>query len=860
MSDARTHEEPTAPPDDSTVRVVAIGASAGGLEALQLFLRAVPADTGLAFVIVQHLAPTGGGMLVELLQRETDLPVAQVTDGMELAGDHVYVIPPASDMSIANDRLRLLEPHAPRGLRLPVDYFFRALAVDRRADSIGVVLSGTGSDGTLGLRDIKECAGTVFVQDPATAKFDGMPRSAISAQLADVVAPAEELPARILDFLRHTRAAAAPGSASIDADLDGLEKVMIVLRERTGQDFLAYKPSTKGRRIARRMALHQLAHIEDYVRLLQDDPVEVDLLAKELLIGVTSFFRDPNVWSWLAEHTIPELLDQHPGETLRAWVAGCSTGEEAYSLAIAFRETVDAARMPHPCSLKVFATDLDRDAIERARIGRYPANIAADVSEERLERWFVEVEDGFQIRPEIREMIVFAQQNLVMDPPFTRLDLMSCRNLLIYFNPELQQRVIRLAHYSLAPGGTLVLGSSETIGTSTDLFETLAPKERVYRRRETADTGPFVEFPFRSTSGRSLPAPRAAAAAAAPALQSAVNELLLREHTPPAVLTTPDGEILYVSGRIGRYLEPAAGTATTNALKMARAELGDQLRDAFDEARRTGATATTRAERVSIDGAERAVDITARLLDAPDQLAGTVMVVFDDVVPDQDGRTAAPDPDERVVVLTNELRRAREHLQALNEEMQTSQEELRSVNEEMQSTNEELQSTNEELSTSQEELQSMNEELQTVNSELRAKVDELSLVGDDLRNLLDSTDIAVLFLDAQRGVRRFTPRMSEIIKLQQNDVGRPITDLATDLDYPDFAADVDAVLASEQPRERDAPASGGRWYRVRVMPYRTQRQVVDGTVITFLDISSSKQLEQRLRDAADQPDAEGDEA
>jgi two-component system CheB/CheR fusion protein len=477
--------------------IVGIGASAGGLEALEQFLGHVPRDSGLGFVVVQHLDPTHKGIMVELLQRGTAMPILQITDRMKVEPNHVYVIPPNKDLSILHGVLHLLDPVAPRGLRLPIDYFFRSLADDQHERCIGVILSGMGSDGTLGLRAIKEKAGAVFVQAPASAKFDSMPRMAIDAGLADVVAPAEELPGKIIDYHKHVPLLVRTEREVAEKDQSALEKIVILLRGQSGQDFSLYKRSTISRRVERRMGLHQIAKIENYVRYLRENPQEAKLLFKELLIGVTSFFRDRTVWDHLRDRIIPDFLAAHPqGGMLRAWVAGCSTGEEAYSFAMVFREALERVKPDKNFSLQIFATDLDNDAIDKARAGVYPPNIGADVSEERLREFFVTEENGnYRVRKDIREMVIFAPQNLVMHPPFTKLDFVTCRNLLIYLDAELQKKLIPLFHYSLNPGGILVLGIAETIATATDLFTPLDAKFRIYRRLDTSRHASLVDFP-----------------------------------------------------------------------------------------------------------------------------------------------------------------------------------------------------------------------------------------------------------------------------------------------------------------------------------------------------------------------------
>jgi two-component system CheB/CheR fusion protein len=834
--------------------IVGIGASAGGLEALELFLKHVPQGSGMAFVIVQHLDPTHKGIMVELLQRTTLMPVAQVRDRQKVAPDHVYVIPPNRDMSILHGALHLLEPAAPRGLRLPIDFFFRSLADDRQARSIGVILSGMGSDGTLGLRAIKEKAGVVFVQAPASAKFDGMPRSAIDAGLADVVAPAEELPGRIIEYLKHTPIMAKPDLSRERKAQSALEKVFILLRTQTGHDFSLYKKSTIYRRVERRMGLHQIDKIAIYVRFLRENPQEIELLFKELLIGVTSFFRDPPAWEQLKDEVIPAMLAAHPkGGVLRAWTPGCSTGEEAYSLVMVFKEALELVRPAGNFSLQVFATDLDRDAIDRARAGEYPANIAADISQERLRRFFIQDEHGYRVGKEIRETVVFAPQNVIMDPPFTKLDLLVCRNLLIYLDQGVQKKLIPLFHYSLNPGGVLFLGSAETIGAFTSLFAPLAGKERFYRRLDSALRAEPVEFP--SSFVPSLPGDAGARPKPqipGPNLQSLADQLLLQHYCPAAVLTNGKGDILYISGRTGKYLEPAAGQANWNIFAMTREGLRYELNNTWQKAVRQKAVVSLKGVKAGTNGGVQALDITVHPISEPAALQGMVMIVFADVATppetkagDKTSRVSAPG--DSLEVLERELRQARDEIQTCREEMQTSQEELKSTNEELQSTNEELQSTNEELTTSKEEMQSLNEELQTVNQELQAKVDQLSRANNDMKNLLNSTEIATLFLDDALNVRRFTTQTTSIIKLIAGDVGRPITDITTDLEYPGLAADAREVLSTLVFSEKQIATRDGRWFLVRIMPYRTLENRIDGVVITFSNITEAKKLEARLR-------------
>jgi len=833
--------------------VVGIGASAGGLEALELFLGHVPENSGMAFVIVQHLDPTRKGIMSELLQRTTGMRVVQVKDRTAVKPNCVYVIPPNKDMSILHGVLHLLAPDSPRGLRLPIDFFFRSLAHDQQERSIGVILSGMGADGTLGLRAIKEKAGLGLVQEPATAKFDSMPRSAVNAGLADIAAPAEELPEKILACLRRRMLLAPAERIRDDKAQSALEKTIILLRARTEHDFSLYKRNTLYRRIERRMGIHQIGKMAAYVRYLQENSQELDLLFKELLIGVTQFFRDPAAWEQLRTEAVPELLaSRPPAQALRVWVPGCSTGEEAYSMAIVLKEAVEQVELKKNATVQIFATDLDRDAIDKARQGFYPEAIAADVSPERLSRFFAREERGYRVRKEIREMVVFAPQNLIMDPPFTKLDILSCRNLLIYLTPEMQKKLMSLFHYSLNPDGILFLGSAETIGGATTLFAAFGGKSRLFRRLESTVRMEPVVFPssFSTDPPAILKAPDLKPEGT---LQALADQMVLQRYAPPAVLANDKGDICYISGRTGKYLEPAAGRANWNIFAMARDGLRYELAEAFQKVIRKKEPAVLHGLKVETDGGVQRVDVTIRQLDEAGPLHGLVMIVFTDITPlpaVAEPATRGPKPharSARVAELEQELLRAHLEARTLREEAQTAQEEFRSTNEELQSTNEELQSTNEELTTSKEEMQSLNEELQTVNAELQTKVEELSRIGNDMKNLLNSTDIATLFLDNELNVRRFTPQATKIIKLIPSDAGRPITDLASELRYPELAGDAKEVLRTLTSVEKPIAARDGRWFTVRIMPYRTLDDRIDGVVITFLDITGAKKLEAQLR-------------
>jgi two-component system CheB/CheR fusion protein len=785
----------------------------------------------------------------ELLQRATKLSVVEAGDRMPLKANTVYVAPSNKYLSIIDGALFLVDPPEPRGLRLPIDYFFRALADERHDRAIAIILSGMGSDGTLGVAAIKEHAGLVLVQDPASAKFDGMPRSAIDSGLADIVAAPEELPNRIAAYVQHIPQVplkgAAPGAGASPGT--ALEQVLTLLREHTGHDFSLYKKTTVGRRIERRMGIHQLERMSAYVAFLKENRQEIDLLFKELLIGVTSFFRDGEAWNALQQQALLPMLSALPPtpRVLRAWVPGCSTGEEAYSLAIAFREAMDKLQTPARISLQIFATDLDPDAVQRARQALYPTNIAADLTPQRLARYFAEESGRYRVAKEIREMVVFAPQNVIMDPPFTKLDVLCCRNLLIYLSAELQKRLLPLFHYSLSPGGVLFLGSAETVGPFSDLFETIDGKARLFRRSGLASAA--VEFPSRYHIAA---APQADAANRVPDainVKSLVEEVLLQDFAPAGVLVNGEGDILYISGRTGRYLEPAAGKANWNVHAMARDGLRDELALALPKAMREHKRVV---QRNLLVGEGHYIDLTLQPVDAPG-LTGGVLIAFADVAAGANeargsGRRAGGSA-ARVAEFERALQQAREETQAAREEMQTSREELKSTNEELQSTNEELQSTNEELTTSKEEMQSLNEELQTVNAELQAKVDELSAANNDMKNLLNSTDLATVFLDNALCIRRFTSQATRIFKLIPGDIGRPLSDIVSSLERSSLEEDGREVLRTLVFSEKEVATNDGRWFMVKIMPYRTLSNVIDGLVITFSDISFAKNLEAKVR-------------
>jgi two-component system, chemotaxis family, CheB/CheR fusion protein len=835
--------------------IVGMGGSAGSLEAFEQFFQNMPGDTGLAFVIVSHLDPTHKGIMPELLQRTTTMKVQQAKDGMKVQPDHVYVIPPNRDMSILHKTLQLLEPSMPRGLRMPIDFFFRHLAEDQMENSIAIIFSGMGSDGTLGIKAIKEKMGMVMVQDPGSTKYDGMPQSAINTGLVDFVAPANELPAKLLGYVDHYYKMDRETPPAEKKTTSAMQKIFALIRAQTGNDFSLYKKNTVRRRIERRMNVHQINNINQYVRYLQENSHEIDLLFKELLIGVTNLFREPEAFAVLKEKVILQMLkSKNRGDTIRIWVVGCSTGEEAYSIAIVLKECLDDLKLKGN-KIQIYATDIDKDAIDLARQGVYPANIAADVSQERLQRFFTKEDDRYRIKKDIRDMIIFAPQNILTDPPFTKLDLLSCRNLLIYLNAEAQKKLLPLFHYALNPGGFLFLGSSESIGGSTDLFAPLDNKWKIFTRRETPMARsvlvefPTVRMPFEARTQGIIRTQKESDASVTETAQA----IILQTIAPPVVLINDKGDILYLTRRTGKYLEPPVGKANLNIYAMAREglrlELGILIRQAMSEGKKT----TAKGLRVKTNGSEQVVNLTVSPFKEPEAMRGLMMLLFEDVeAPAEEAQSSKKKSrsSSRLEAINSdlekELQATKEHLQTVVEEMETSQEELKSTNEELQSTNEELQSTNEEMITSKEELQSLNEELNTLNAELQSKNEELFEANNDMKNLLDSMQIPTIFLDNNLKIKRFTPYATNIAKLIQSDLGRPITDIVSNLDYEDLVKDVKDVLHTLVFKETQVRTRDGAWYLMRIIPYRTANNTIDGVVITFSDITDFKKAQEQM--------------
>lgn len=858
--------------------IVGIGASAGGLSAFEAFFSAMPkeVDPDMAFILVQHLAPDHKSLLTELIQRYTRMQVFEVEDGMTVKPNCAYIIPPNRDMAFFNGTLQLLEPSAPRGQRLPIDFFFRSLAQDRHERAICIVLSGTGSDGTLGVRAVKGEGGMVIAQNPDSTEYDGMPRNAIATGLVDFVLPPAEMPAQLIAYVSHTFGKGLrPVTHPLPNAEETLKKIFVLLRARTGHDFSHYKRNTINRRVERRMAVHQIDRMDDYVRYLQQTTVEVDALFQDLLIGVTNFFRDPEAFATLEEQAIPLLFEgKQAGAQIRVWAPGCSTGEEAYSIAILLHEKMEALKQRY--KVQMFATDIDGRAIDTARAGIYPASIAADISPERLSRFFVqEAESGaYRIHKTIRDMLVFSEQDVIKDPPFSKVDLISCRNLLIYMSGELQEKLIPLFHYALNPGGILFLGTSETVGEFLDLFTVLNRKSKLYQCNEN------LPGPRRHLFGRFLPPPSEKGALTrfsgkipgegASPLRELTERTLLQHYSPVGALVDENGDILYLHGRSGLYLEPSPGASgVNNILKMAREGLRQKLTIALHKASAHKETAHHPNLRVKTNGDFTDVHLTVRpvtALPAAENSSALFLVILEKA-PEKDQEPAvktvlmdgadggvekgtATEVDAHIAELRRELQTKEEYLQSANEELETSNEELKSANEEMQSVNEELQSTNEEMETSKEELQSVNEELATVNNELQQKVADLSRTNNDMNNLLAGTGIGTIFVDHQLKILRFTPDVSRVINLILTDVGRPVGHILSNLDgYDRLTEDVQAVLNTLTPKEIDVQTRSGAWYSLRIRPYRTLENVIEGAVITFVDISEIKRVREALQES-----------
>ena len=848
---SQTDADSPEPPPKPGPTVVGVGASAGGLAALKTLFDHVPEDSGLAFVVVVHLSPEHESHLADLLQPHVKIPVQQVTETMALEPNRVYVIPPGCNLSAIDTHLRLSDLEERRRERAPIDHFFRTLAGTHDGHAVGVILSGTGSDGTLGIKEIKAKGGLTIVQDPNEAQFDGMPQSSIATGLVDLILPVAAIPAAAIRFARtEPKLLALADATEIDGeDRNLIQKIFAQLRARTGRDFSRYKRSTLLRRIGRRMQLNYIEELNLYLNRLREQPEEVRLLADDLLITVTNFFRDAEVFEYMEKHVIPELFAGRGADAdMRIWSVGCATGEEAYSLAILLLE--EASRRgdlrPH---IQIFASDLHERSLAKAREGFYPGDIDADVSSERLKRFFIKETGGYRIRKEVRELVVFTPHNLLGDPPFSRLDLVCCRNLLIYLQRETQRDIVELFHYALRAEGYLVLGTSESIEAS-DLFRTQEKGHRVFRKRNVPAVEPRLPV-FPLTRGRNLVELTRVEASGEPVSHGTLHQRMVELFAPPSVLVGADDKLLHYSERAGRYILHPGGQPTANLYQLVRPELRIELRAAAHAARDSRKPIRTKPIPVQFNG--EAVPVIVHVQPATGADADSLLLVVFDEKPGQDdprGENPAMAAREgKMNELEEELHLSRQRLQAIIEEYETSREEMRAANEELQSTNEELRSTMEELETSKEELQSMNEELQTVNQENRHKVEELAQLSDDLQNLLSATDIATLFLDRDLRILRFTPAVGNLFSIRMTDRGRPISDLTHRLGSGSLKEDFERVLERLIPLEREVTDDAGNTYLARVTPYRSAEQRIDGVVVMFVDISARKRAEDALRES-----------
>jgi two-component system, chemotaxis family, CheB/CheR fusion protein len=836
--------------------VVAMGASAGGVRALQAFFAAVPADTGAAFIVVIHLDPSARSELAAILGARTAMPVIQIVDRHKLYANHVYVIAPDRRVDIVDQEVVASKFNEPRRMRAPIDQFFRSVAA-RIGDGFAIILSGAGSDGSVGIRAVKESGGIILVQDPFEAEYPSMPRAAIATTVADVVLPVRELALRVADLMRvkHPETIAD----TIKVDEDQIRRILAHLRMRTGHDFSKYKRSTVLRRIARRMQVMRTDDLAGYYEALREKGDEAQALLADLLISVTTFFRDAEAFETCRKMVLPHLFDRHgTDDPLRVWVSGSATGEEAYSIAMLLLE--ESSRRDVRPTIQIFASDLDARALVTAREGRYPGVIEQDVSEDRLRRFFNREGDSYRVRQELRDMVLFAHHDLLKDPPFSRVDFVSCRNVLIYLDRELQEQVMSTFSYALNPGGFLMLGSSETADNPNGLFRTLDRNARLYQSAASTTERPRLLprllGPIRIRE--QIPSVSRSHSPAGAFNDAIMHRRALEKLGPPSILVDDTHRVVHLSDSAGRFMQPSGGPLTGDVVDLVRSELRFELRSAlhriFEE---DGPSPNDRVSlslpiHVRFNGAAHRVLIQVKATDieeAGGSRGAVVMFIEGEEVEEDLTASEGRVSDETVRRLTQELELTQGRLRTVREESDAANEELRAANEELQSINEEYRSTSEELETSKEELQSINEELQTVNSELKLKLEAISRAHSDLQNLMAATDFGTLFLDSSLAIKRYTERVTELFSITPADEGRPITDFAHQLEYDDLIKDVRAVLTDLAPVRREVKSRTGKWYDMRLRPYRTVEDKIDGVVITFIDISDRLQVEAALRES-----------
>jgi two-component system CheB/CheR fusion protein len=842
---------------------VGVGASAGGLDALRKFLSNIPGKSGMAIIIVQHMDPIHKSGLVDILARYTSMKVLQVEDGVQVLPDHVYIIPPNKDMGILNGKLQLMEPVEPHGFRRPINYFFTSLAQDQEDKSVGIILSGFGSDGSIGLKAIKAKGGVCIAQDPSTAGSDGMPTNAINTGLVDIVLAPEEMSEKLIFYTKSSSKIFKKILTPKDETVQALMKIFILIRNRTGHDFSQYKKSTVYRRIGRRMNIHQIEEMPQYLRYLQENTHEIDLLFKEFLINVTNFFRDPEAFESLKQGALKEIIkEKTDSDVLRVWVPGCSSGEEVYSIAIIIKELLEETNKK--VKVQIFGTDLDENSVKTARSGIY-SSISADMSPERLNKFFFTNDNSYTIRNDVRNMVVFANHNVIKDPPFTKVDLISCRNLLIYLETDAQEKVLSNFNRALKEDGILFLGPSENIGEFIDAFSIADNKWKIFKYvKSNGFTFDFVKI-------RSLPHKQQSRAywnsqfdlknskteKIVLNITALAEKKMINIYAPPSALINDKGEILYIHGRLKEYLEPSPGKAHMNIFEMASDGIKLGLSSAIQNAVSKNKEVVIENLKFEDDdsGKNHSIKLTVKPLKDPEAIRGLLIVSFEELPTQKNGKLdqIKLDPlsrsSEPIKALENELKLTKERLNITIGEQIISNEELQSANEELQSMNEESQSTNEELETSKEELQSINEEFTTVNSELQMKIDELRSINDDMTNLFNSTEIATIFVDNDLNIRRFTEEATKLIKLIESDVGRPLSDIVSTIEYPDLAYDIRQVIEKVAFKEKEVNTAEGEWYKVRIMPYKTSQNVIDGATVTFIDVSHMRNIQEKMHSA-----------
>lgn len=833
--------------------IVGMGASAGGLEALETFFKHMPDTSGIAFVVVMHLDPSHVSLLPELLQRQTKMNVIKIRSSEHVEANKIYVIPPNTNLIITDNVLELVD-NPDRHTKLPIDFFFKSLAQDQGKNAACIILSGTGTDGTLGLKEIVAESGLAIAQSTLSAKYDGMPSSAIASGLVNYILDPSEMPKQLINHFKTSTINTLRPVTDTEVLTNTLSRILHIIRNKTGHDFSLYKKKTIFRRIERRMQVHQIENIYDYLLFIEKDNQEVTTLFRDLLIGVTSFFRDKDAFNILSKNILPELLDKKPDNyTVRVWIPGCSTGEEAYSIAIILQEYMRVSSKN--INIQIFATDVDEYAIATARQGRYPTTIIDDLGEEYCQRYLTKNDGYYYVKKFLREMVVFATQNLIQDPPFSKIDIICCRNLLIYFSPELQKNIFPIFYYSLKEDGILFLGPSETTGQSNNYFEIIDKKWKFFKRKplvKNSTSGLHFTDTLSPLKMEKTNTPSTAAPITELTALQLVEVILKKNNIPPCVIIDSQMSIIYVHGRLGHYLEPAEGRLSNHILEMARTPaLREELSSAIRKAILYKKDVHKKSIPIGTDNHKLFLDLTVKFLQEIGNLKDLLMISFDEKTHATSATVTNThtQPSNDASILQKELEHTRDDLQTTIEELETSNEELKSSNEELQSTNEELQSTNEELETSKEELQSLNEESITVNAELQSHIDDLSMANDDIKNLLDSTQIATLFLDTELRIRRFTPKMKEIINLMATDIHRPIAHLSSSLQNIKLTDVADKVLKTLEKTELEVRDENEKFYRMRVLPYRTANNVIAGVVISFEDITNIKETESSLRDS-----------